>query len=700
MKKATKLSLLTFLVVVLGINLSHAQISYSGNSESGFGGTIGGSTLSLSTDGTTITGTLTKGAGDFNDTFVIYISNGNSGRSTIGTEVNDRADANRAAISYMEAGTGKILTFPSGFEATHAIAINTGFGGLWSIPNSGSIANNGLTFVTGLGGDGKPSSSTDASFTFSFDFSDIGLNDNGGNGFSFVATYLNPWGGDSNLGFASNEGFGSGFPGSNIGQENVTLTGFESYARVYISGSAGWRLLSLPKTGGTVEDISDDTAIQGITGGDNALTDANFYIYDSNGDFDEPTNVSTAWGDGLGFAVYFYNNTTAGSSTLPITLGVSGAEPASDVVVDLYSGATGRYTLVGNPFASNVDLANVGANIAISSNMTFWDNTAGSYTTENISGGLVIQPWQGYWVQTSASTGGGQLTYGTADKTSSAADTTHFDKASPTALKELKFTIESSYNTENNLTLQVANDATEGWDSYDLLKLGSLLPQHVSAAFMGSLEGESVLKGIESIPFSLEREITLPIMVDLVGESQTLKMNWEGVSALPESWSITFHDYEAEESFDLRSASSYDFDVIVKGSNEKVNPLTILSSPLGQKMKLKSDQTARFGITITPSTTSVTNEPGTEIKGFALEQNYPNPFNPTTTINYSVENSGAVSLSVYNLMGQKVAELVNETKSAGSYNVTWNASQAASGMYYYRLEAGGQVLTRKMTLIK
>ena len=62
--------------------------------------------------------------------------------------------------------------------------------------------------------------------------------------------------------------------------------------------------------------------------------------------------------------------------------------------------------------------------------------------------------------------------------------------------------------------------------------------------------------------------------------------------------------------------------------------------------------------------------------------------------------AGPVTITVYNVMGQKVAELLNTTKSAGSYQVSWNATGQASGIYYYRLSAPGQVLTRQMTLIK
>ena len=76
-----------------------------------------------------------------------------------------------------------------------------------------------------------------------------------------------------------------------------------------IYGDAGWRLLSLPITNGTVSDISDNTAIQGIPNGDNPNASANFYLYDDSGTWEVPTDISTVIGDGKGFAVYFYNNT-------------------------------------------------------------------------------------------------------------------------------------------------------------------------------------------------------------------------------------------------------------------------------------------------------------------------------------------------------------------------------------------------------
>jgi len=85
---------------------------------------------------------------------------------------------------------------------------------------------------------------------------------------------------------------------------------------------------------------------------------------------------------------------------------------------------------------------------------------------------------------------------------------------------------------------------------------------------------------------------------------------------------------------------------------------------------------------------------------FMLYQNYPNPFNPTTTISYSVPSTAHVTLDVYNILGQKVASLLNEEKVAGSYEVEFNASNLPSGTYFYRFQSGQFVQTKKMTLVK
>ncbi|TFB09054.1 T9SS type A sorting domain-containing protein [Candidatus Marinimicrobia bacterium MT.SAG.2] len=84
----------------------------------------------------------------------------------------------------------------------------------------------------------------------------------------------------------------------------------------------------------------------------------------------------------------------------------------------------------------------------------------------------------------------------------------------------------------------------------------------------------------------------------------------------------------------------------------------------------------------------------------SLSQNYPNPFNPTTILEYSIPKSEEVSLIVYNLLGEEVVKLVNRRLDAGFHRVSWNASNMASGIYFYRLQAGDFVQTRKMVLLK
>jgi hypothetical protein len=86
---------------------------------------------------------------------------------------------------------------------------------------------------------------------------------------------------------------------------------------------------------------------------------------------------------------------------------------------------------------------------------------------------------------------------------------------------------------------------------------------------------------------------------------------------------------------------------------------------------------------------------------FQLDQNYPNPFNPTTVISYRLSAVSNVELSVYNVLGQRVVILVSEKQLAGSYQVQWDASSFASGVYYYRLSTdAGFVQTKKLVLLR
>jgi len=85
---------------------------------------------------------------------------------------------------------------------------------------------------------------------------------------------------------------------------------------------------------------------------------------------------------------------------------------------------------------------------------------------------------------------------------------------------------------------------------------------------------------------------------------------------------------------------------------------------------------------------------------YALEQNYPNPFNPSTVIEFSLpENVGNVQLSIYNALGEKIAELVNTVLVAGKYSYQWNAQNVATGMYIYELRTDNFVSVKKMMLL-
>ncbi|MGH7495900.1 MAG: T9SS type A sorting domain-containing protein [bacterium] len=112
------------------------------------------------------------------------------------------------------------------------------------------------------------------------------------------------------------------------------------------------------------------------------------------------------------------------------------------------------------------------------------------------------------------------------------------------------------------------------------------------------------------------------------------------------------------------------------------------------------ERTPIYYLNATLNLTSVAERPGEVPNTFALRQNYPNPFNPSTAIQFSLRVSEQVKLEVYNMIGQKVATLVNGKLAAGNHTINWDAQNEPSGIYFYKLEAANFSQIRKMILMK
>jgi len=129
----------------------------------------------------------------------------------------------------------------------------------------------------------------------------------------------------------------------------------------------------------------------------------------------------------------------------------------------------------------------------------------------------------------------------------------------------------------------------------------------------------------------------------------------------------------------------------------------------GHQLQVSADTGASSGnVTLTNVSVSyVVATPATAVKAtsemparFELKQNYPNPFNPSTAIEFQISSREATRLTVFNVLGQEVATLVNQTLDPGTYTAAWSAASMPSGMYLYRLQAGNAVEIKKMLLLK
>ncbi|NNG26410.1 MAG: T9SS type A sorting domain-containing protein, partial [Ignavibacteriaceae bacterium] len=140
----------------------------------------------------------------------------------------------------------------------------------------------------------------------------------------------------------------------------------------------------------------------------------------------------------------------------------------------------------------------------------------------------------------------------------------------------------------------------------------------------------------------------------------------------------TFHSIIVDSFFSVFGGYRWiALDSIPDGSDYQIKVSTLDGS-------FEDMSTGTFTIIYVPVSVEEIEEVATD---FSLFQNFPNPFNPNTTIKYAIPFQSYVTVKIYNSLGEKIAELVNLNQSAGTYQVAWNASNVASGIYFYSMEA-------------
>jgi len=472
----------------------------------------------------------------------------------------------------------------------------------------------------------------------------------------------------------ANNVFANGGPVNGV-YFNMAVTGSVYIPDLSITGSAGWRLISSPVTA-SFDDVLGTLWTQGFTGADSETGTSSVYSYNEsvttgnlNNGFTSVSNQSANLSQGFGYAVYVYEDddfsTEGTQGGFPKTISFSGTVPTANVGPISYTftnsgnSANDGWNLAGNPFGKALNVDDLGFSSDVHLDNFVYVYRGGSYTALDASGTATsdtVAVGEGYFIKTTGA--GTSYTYPIA----AAPKSVNYES------RNINFTLNNA-DFSSKATLRFHDQAAFGKESYDAYYLASMEANHIG--FYSTEDGNKL--AVNSLPYDLDMEVEVPFEISGT-ETGSFTLNWESPSDFDAGWTLTLIDNVAEAEINLVEENSYTFTVDQIIDN-------------------------RFVVKVVPST-AVSNEFEDKPVTFGLEQNYPNPFNPSTTIKYSVGEAGPVSIAVYNVMGQKVADLVNATRGAGEYQVTWNASNNASGIYYYRLTAPGQVITRQMTLIK
>lgn len=462
-----------------------------------------------------------------------------------------------------------------------------------------------------------------------------------------------------------------------------------------ITGSAGWRTMAAPVASVQVGQIQN-MVIQGVDGDG---FQPNVYSGWNGTAWQAVTSSTHVLNAGQGFLWYYFANDQAGSTVNP-TISVTGSQP-SDVLVNLNphsETATARFTLIGNPYGHNVDVSRlIGRGAASQAVVQYWNPEAeggGSWVLSSANDDRLAL-WQGAMIETNPGQSGVYIP--NIAKTNEEAD---FYKRTSDERVLINFELRgvsadgSIQTVDRAATLLLHDRGANDWDQWDASKFFPMTYHRATIGFEGMRDGATILQSQLSLPIEDINSLNVPMDFAAMNMGGTFTLSIHQLKNLPQGLSVFVEDTHTGVTTDLTLEDYvFSYNAMAKiARGENMNPefglMSISDSP-------------RFVISLRPGTTTNITDHGIDLPAsVTLAQNFPNPFNPSTNISFSIPENAHVRLAVYDLLGRQVAQVVDAPMVAGSHTVTFDASSLTSGVYVYRIEAAGQVSSRRMTLLK
>ncbi len=340
-----------------------------------------------------------------------------------------------------------------------------------------------------------------------------------------------------------------------------------------------------------------------------------------------------------------------------------------DFAVTLHSG----YNMVGNPFPYSVSWKN--SSVPDSVERVLWSFENGNYDSTT----TVMKPFRGYWIKNR-----GKLPKIIRISSLQVTGTGNIPKQQNDPIEmepgewKIQLAVRSASARDEQNFVGVMNGATDGLDDLDFSKPPVSPSGYVSLAMRnseGKLAADYRSHSSDGYVWDLDMVSSQPnIPISIV---------FTKFGGIDRSFKIYLLDNKLERVYDMTGQSEYSF-TLGKTENTRSFRLIVGGDDFAERHL--------NGVPLVPVE-------------YSVSQNFPNPFNPSTTIQYSLSHSGAATVEIFNILGQKIRTLVNEFQSIGHYSVLWDGRDAAqtsvsSGVYYYRVHCNDFSSVKKMTLIK